>query len=172
MKLKSTYQIKSSYNVDEEVDTTIKVTFIDLSSEKIIEETHEEATVSYEYDAYQIELAKDVDIESAYETLLKQAKAFEINKLSEEIRLKRNELLKVSDKEMAFDRLGLELPTEINMTNIISTLIKFASALSSVMTSDWAKYRQELRDITKQEGFPYDVVFPTKPSSEVDGESE
>lgn len=172
MKLKSTYQIKSSYNVDEEVDTTIKVTFIDLSSEKIIEETHEEATVSYEYDAYQIELAKDVDIESAYETLLKQAKAFEINKLSEEIRLKRNELLKDCDKEMAFDRLGLELPTEINMTNIISTLIKFASALSSVMTSDWAKYRQELRDITKQEGFPYDVVFPTKPSSEVDGESE
>lgn len=27
----------------------------------------------------------------------------------------------------------------------------------------WAAYRQELRDITKQEGFPFTVKFPTKP---------
>lgn len=27
----------------------------------------------------------------------------------------------------------------------------------------WAEYRQALRDITKQVGFPTDVVFPTKP---------
>lgn len=27
----------------------------------------------------------------------------------------------------------------------------------------WATYRQALRDITAQEGFPNDVTFPTKP---------
>ncbi len=27
----------------------------------------------------------------------------------------------------------------------------------------WATYRQELRDITAQEGFPFDVTYPTKP---------
>jgi hypothetical protein len=27
----------------------------------------------------------------------------------------------------------------------------------------WANYRQTLRNITKQEGFPYSVVWPTKP---------
>ena len=27
----------------------------------------------------------------------------------------------------------------------------------------WATYRQALRDITAQEGFPFDVTFPTKP---------
>ena len=27
----------------------------------------------------------------------------------------------------------------------------------------WATYRQALRDITSQEGFPYNVVWPTKP---------
>lgn len=27
----------------------------------------------------------------------------------------------------------------------------------------WAEYRQKLRDITKQEGFPNNVVFPEKP---------
>lgn len=29
--------------------------------------------------------------------------------------------------------------------------------------SDWASYRQALRDITAQAGFPYSVVWPTKP---------
>jgi hypothetical protein len=27
----------------------------------------------------------------------------------------------------------------------------------------WATYRQELRDITAQDGFPFDVTYPTKP---------
>ena len=29
--------------------------------------------------------------------------------------------------------------------------------------ASWATYRQALRDITKQSGFPHDVVWPTKP---------
>ena len=29
--------------------------------------------------------------------------------------------------------------------------------------SDWASYRQALRDITAQASFPYAVVWPTKP---------
>ena len=33
----------------------------------------------------------------------------------------------------------------------------------STMTPEWATYRQALRDITGQSGFPYDVVWPTKP---------
>lgn len=28
----------------------------------------------------------------------------------------------------------------------------------------WAAYRQELRDITEQAGFPTEVIWPTKPS--------
>jgi hypothetical protein len=31
------------------------------------------------------------------------------------------------------------------------------------MTTAMAEYRQALRDITSQEGFPYDVTWPTKP---------
>ena len=33
----------------------------------------------------------------------------------------------------------------------------------STMTPEWATYRQALRDITGQSGFPYDVVWPVKP---------
>ena len=37
-------------------------------------------------------------------------------------------------------------------------------ALSDVsMEPYWAEYRQQLRDITAQEGFPFNVVWPTKP---------
>jgi hypothetical protein len=33
----------------------------------------------------------------------------------------------------------------------------------NTMTPEWASYRQALRDVTSQEGFPYDVTWPTKP---------
>ena len=37
-------------------------------------------------------------------------------------------------------------------------------ALSDVtMSPAWATYRQALRDITEQAGFPYEVTWPTKP---------
>ena len=39
-------------------------------------------------------------------------------------------------------------------------------ALSDVtLSQEWATYRQQLRDITEQAGFPFDVVFPVKPSA-------
>ena len=33
----------------------------------------------------------------------------------------------------------------------------------NTMTPEWATYRQALRDITAQAGFPYSVIWPTKP---------
>ena len=33
----------------------------------------------------------------------------------------------------------------------------------NTMTPAWASYRKALRDITAQEGFPYSVIWPTKP---------
>lgn len=35
---------------------------------------------------------------------------------------------------------------------------------SPVDKTAWATYRQALRDITSQEGFPFNVTFPTKPT--------
>jgi hypothetical protein len=32
-----------------------------------------------------------------------------------------------------------------------------------LVSEPWSTYRQALRDITAQEGFPYEVVWPTKP---------
>lgn len=58
------------------------------------------------------------------------------------IREKRNELLDETDKEMAIDRIERE-PEEI--------------------VTAWKAYRQALRDIPEQEGFPFDVEWPVKP---------
>ena len=37
------------------------------------------------------------------------------------------------------------------------------SPLSEESKLDWKVYRQELRDITEQEGFPHNIIWPTKP---------
>jgi len=37
------------------------------------------------------------------------------------------------------------------------------SPLSNVQKAAWATYRQALRDVTQQAGFPWEVQWPTKP---------
>lgn len=71
-----------------------------------------------------------------------------------QIRAIRDELLAQSDKYMVFDRLGLGDST---------TFVSFLAKLKNVLTGDIAKYRQALRDIPQQEGFPYEVEWPEKP---------
>lgn len=36
--------------------------------------------------------------------------------------------------------------------------------LSLQKKNEWAEYRQKLRDITQQEGFPFSVIWPTPPA--------
>ena len=68
----------------------------------------------------------------------------------------RDKLLSLSDKEMSLDRLGLDT----------SSATKFIASLATIFTGKWAKYRQLLRDLPEQAGFPFDVEFPTPPDSE------
>lgn len=71
----------------------------------------------------------------------------------------RNKLLEQSDAELSIDRLGLTAPSGSTFTAWLSFLKGFGNALSG----KWSAYRQALRDITKQPGFPFDVKFPDKP---------
>lgn len=77
------------------------------------------------------------------------------NAAADAARAVRNKLLTLSDKEMSLDRLGLET----------SSATKFISSLVSIFNGAWAKYRQALRDLPEQKGFPFDVKFPTPPDS-------
>ena len=79
-------------------------------------------------------------------------------------RLIRNKLLEESDNELAFDRLGLVAPSGSTFTAWLSFLKK----LGDVLTGAWAKYRQDLRDLPDQPGFPFNITFPDKPDSEAE----
>ncbi len=74
----------------------------------------------------------------------------------------RNKLLADSDAQMSLDRLELDL----------STATKFIASLSKIIKGAWAAYRQALRDLPTQAGFPFNVEFPKPPDSEEGSENE
>ena len=61
------------------------------------------------------------------------------------------------------------LPTEDAARNIRSQRDNLLSQTDWMALSDvtiepyWREYRQQLRNLTTQEGFPYSVIWPTKP---------
>ena len=70
----------------------------------------------------------------------------------------RNKLLDLSDKEMSLDRLGLDT----------SSVIDFLASLKQIFSNGWAVYRQALRDIPQQAGFPFNITFPVAPDKTED----
>lgn len=61
----------------------------------------------------------------------------------------------------ADDRKGVDVRRERNQ------LLKesdWVSGSDITMSDAWKTYRQELRDITTQKGFPNTITWPTKPS--------
>lgn len=50
-----------------------------------------------------------------------------------------------------------------NQRNSLLADTDWMALSDNTMTPEWASYRQGLRDITAQEGFPFSVVWPTKP---------
>lgn len=124
-----------------------------------------EDNIQYIADEYKLEIPFSFGIieriENNRDAWIKKAKEDDERKHAKEIREKRNRLLDESDKEMVLDRLGVERPTGSSFGDWLA----FLQRISSVMFGEMAKYRQELRDITKQEGFPYDVKFPEKPKT-------
>ena len=102
-----------------------------------------------------------------FEETLKAAYAAACEEQNEEdaatfARKLRNKMLADSDAQMSLDRLELDL----------STATKFIASLNKIISGAWAVYRQALRDLPAQEGFPFDVEFPTPPDSEEDSENE
>lgn len=77
----------------------------------------------------------------------------------------RNNLLSKSDKECAFDRILPDAPSGTSFTDWISWL----KSLAAIRSEAWGAYRQSLRDLTKQSGFPFSIDWPVAPKQ--DGES-
>jgi hypothetical protein len=61
----------------------------------------------------------------------------------------------------ANDRTAADVRSERD--NLLSKTDWRASS-DLTMSDEWRTYRQALRDITSQEGFPNDITWPTEPS--------
>ena len=67
----------------------------------------------------------------------------------------RNRMLDKSDAQMSLDRIGLNT----------SSTTAFLTSLKNIFDNDWAVYRQHLRDITAQEGFPFNIDWGISPDA-------
>ena len=127
-----------------------------------IEEIETEDGTQYTADEYTLTVTDTQTLEERVanniEAWRERAMREDYDRVAAEVRAIRDKLLDESDKEMMIDRMGLEVPTGVSF----SAWLEFLKKLGSAVSGDLAKYRQELRDIPKQEGFPYCVVFPTK----------
>lgn len=74
----------------------------------------------------------------------------------------RNRLLDQTDSQMSLDRVGLDM----------SSITGFISSLKNVLDNSWAIYRQHLRDITAQEGFPFTIDWGAPPDHKTDDEED
>ena len=123
--------------------------------------------VMYSYDVYTLEIRYREnlleEIEKDIDKWLKLAKDTDYKEVAAKVREERDKLLQETDAEMCLDRMGLEMPEG---TSSFTSWINFLKTLATAITGKMAKYRQELRDITKQPGFPYDITWPTKQKEE------
>lgn len=70
------------------------------------------------------------------------------------------EAIKASSRESLLEEASSDAR---NKRNYLLSATDWMALSDNTMTPEWAAYRQALRDITDQEGFPYSVIWPTKP---------
>lgn len=74
------------------------------------------------------------------------------------------EMQSVTNKENSNLVVSAELEFDIrDQRGHLLSATDWMALSDNTMTPEWATYRQALRDITTQEGFPYSVNWPTKP---------
>lgn len=160
----------NDYEIRSQSDNLVEVVFFDDITEetRTSDDGTEQTIYTYYENPINIVYREDLEdyIEDNLETWKQQAKKLYEDKLAADVRAIRNDLLSESDKYQYLDRAGLKLPDTISATTMLTAFKDLITSLKTLVSGDWAKYRQALRDITKQKGFPYDVEFPNKPEED------
>ena len=82
-------------------------------------------------------------------------------------RLIRNKMLDATDKYATVDRVfNFDLPDTVSMTTILSAVNALIEGIKGIAKNEWSVYRQHLRDITDQQGFPFNIDWGTAPDAE------
>ena len=90
-----------------------------------------------------------------------QAEAYE--EAAAKVRSLRDKLLTESDAMMALDRFGMDLPDKVTATTMLSVFKEILTAVWKITNGSIGQYRQALRDLPEQPGFPFDIEWPDKP---------
>lgn len=160
MRSESTVMPVAPYELEIDGDEAV-IKFYENVTEK--EPTEEDEATKWEWDEYELRVKVRPNLADAIKANLKtwadaaKAKAYE--DAAAAVRAKRDALLKESDATMCLDRTGLEVPDG----STFAAWTIFLKTLGEALTGKWAVYRQKLRDIPQQPGFPFDVEFPERP---------
>ena len=141
-----------------------------ICRENIQEEVGPEGETLYSYDEYRTLTTWRDSLEASAkehaQEWLETGKQMEYDQVASDVRERRDDLLRQSDKQLCLDRLGLGASSAFSSEDVLA----FLRSLWAAITGEWAHYRQALRDIPQQEGFPYDVTWPVEPSGEIEEE--
>lgn len=118
----------------------------------------------------EVQLTPDIEerISGNFDVFLNHAKNTDREKEAATVRAIRNKLLSESDAFLALDRFGITIPDNITATTMLKALKDFFEGIKALLAGNWAKYRQALRDLPQQEGFPYVIIWPEKPMNNDD----
>jgi len=94
---------------------------------------------------------------------LSEAQAEAYTEAAAKVRSLRDKLLTESDAMTALDRLGMDLPDKVTATTMLSVFKEILTALWNITKGSIGQYRQALRDLPEQPGFPFDIDWPNKP---------
>ena len=112
----------------------IKGNQIEIAFFDDVKEIQEEETTLYEYSVYKITTIFRNDLEQFvsdnYEDWLELAKTTDYEKVAQQVREKRNELLASCDSKMCLDRLGLTLPETISATTLLKAVKDFFDVIT------------------------------------------
>ena len=147
-----------AFTVSHEGNKAVIIFYTDVQ-----EKPREDGETAYEAVSWVIERpwAENIEarIRDGLDEWLALAQSDSFAQAAAEVRALRNQMLADSDSLMALDRLGLTVPSGTTFT----AWLTFFKKLGEVLLGSIATYRQALRDVTQQEGFPYNVVWPEKP---------
>ncbi len=101
----------------------------------------------------QIRSEMDDVMQRAYEKAVEERDEERAAELARKIR---NRMLDKSDAQMSLDRIGLDT----------SSATTFLASLGKIFKNAWSVYRQHLRDIPSQEGFPFNIDWGVSPDAE------
>ena len=107
----------------------------------------------------QLRSEMDDVMQRAYEKAVEERDEDRAAELARKIR---NRMLDESDAQMSLDRIGLDT----------SSTTAFLASLKHIFDNTWAVYRQHLRDISKQDGFPFNIDWGTSPDKTTDKTEE